>query len=406
MATRHCGVLQRCLDSHSPSLLGVCGRLDLSVPQPIPPAHVLKFNCDPRQDQIGGWLVLKNGFEFWFENGHVRGFTSPTSYAVLQDPALIPNYYGTPRIDRAEALRLARGSLRRLGYDLKPLYADLDPQTVIEPERIGTNVVPYYRFEWEHPLHQTTGVEVEVNAATKIVERLKLWNDSLWRAPPKISVAPPKPRRPPVESARSNGMVRAALDDFSKFAKRMELPVPSPLKMEYVERVEFSGQNGDSTVKLTNGYWLTRDLGRVSGFFAPNSFYKRWFGEPFMSIGEYLGEWKMNEKAAIELARIAIRRAGYADEQFESAKTPEVRKPRQVGPYIIPRYLFEWRVWHPTLSGVTTAEATVEVDAHSKSIKYVHLITSVRAGASPVDRSSQKTNRPPLLRKDNLVPYD
>jgi len=199
-----------------------------------------------------------------------------------------------------------------------------------------------------------------------------------------------------MDSAQSNALVRATLDDFSRFARRMELPLPLPLKMEHVARVEFSGEKGDCRLKLTNGYWLTRDLGRASGFFAPTSFYKRWFGEPFKPVDEYLGEWKMDEREAVELARRTIRKAGYTEQQFESSKAPEIKKPKQIGPYRIPRYLIEWRVWHPTMPATALALADIEVDADSRSIKYISLMTGIQVG---------KTNRVSLP-DAKPVPYE
>lgn len=350
----------------------VAQKLGLPVPTPITATQVFKFNCNSEKGQFGGFLILQNDFRFWFRNGHVTGFESPRSYAVLQDPALIPEFYGQPRMNRAEALAFARDSLRKLGYDLKTLYADLEPEVVAEPERIGTNVVPYYRFEWDNPLRESTAVDIEINAATKTVERLMMFNDSLWRAPPKISVAPPKPLKPPLEPGVSNALARALLPEFSGLAKQMELPLALPLTMDQVERVEFSDDKLNA-LKLTNGYWFLNEMEKVRGFFAPNSFYRRCFWGRCQPIEEYLGKWNMDEKQAIELARKAIRKAGYKDEQFETFKEPEKISPKQVFPYIIPRYLFIWNVPHPTLPATLLAAATVEVDADAKTVKYMEL---------------------------------
>jgi hypothetical protein len=112
---------------------------------------------------------------------------------------------------------------------------------------------------------------------------------------------------------------------------------------------------------------------KVNGFFAPNSFYRRWFGEPTKPIEEYVGKWNLTEKEAIKLAQEAIRKAGYSNEEFQTSKDPRIHKPKQVGPYVIPRYLFEWNTPHPTLSGTLLTGATVEVDAHTKSVKYLYL---------------------------------
>lgn len=363
-----------------PHFSDLAQKLDLQLPVPITPEHVWRFNCDPRKGQFGGWVVLTNGYEFWFEHGFAYGFSSPRSYASLQDPKLIPTFFGRPKINESQALEFARDGLTRLGYSLKATYADLKPQRVTVPEQIDTNLVPYYRFEWEHPLEQGTAVDIEINAVTKTVESLKIFNSGLWREPPKIAVsAQPIPRiNVPIAPDQSNSLVRALLPQFTDFAKNFELPLVFPLTIDQVERVEFIDNSLDLWLKLTNGYWFTYQLSQVRGFSAPNSFYQRWIGEGFKPIEQYLGKWRLTEEQAIKLARDTIRKAGYTENDFEAFKAPAILKPKQVGDYVIPRCLIRWSVWNPKMASTLSADAQIEVDADTKTIKYVYFFSGKR----------------------------
>ena len=60
--------------------------LDLPVLQPIKQEHVQFFRPDRRAGPgfVGGHLVLTNGYEFWYQHGHVTGFAAADSYFMEQ----------------------------------------------------------------------------------------------------------------------------------------------------------------------------------------------------------------------------------------------------------------------------------------------------------------------------------
>lgn len=69
-------------------------QLDLPVHTPITFGQVARFHCDPRKGQIGGWLKLTNGFEFWYFQGHVNRFASPQCWYRPQEPEAAPSFFG------------------------------------------------------------------------------------------------------------------------------------------------------------------------------------------------------------------------------------------------------------------------------------------------------------------------
>ena len=125
-------------------------KLNLPTPTPVTGNQVLDFKCDPRKGQIGGLLTLTNGTRFSFVDGHVSSYRSRVSYFSLQDPELIPSFYGLIKVREAEALRIARGVIKRLGYSETLFHTELPPR-VTQPEKMGADRVARYRFQWLDP---------------------------------------------------------------------------------------------------------------------------------------------------------------------------------------------------------------------------------------------------------------
>src|SRR5260370_6081867 len=116
------------------------------MPTPITIQQVERFVPYPQRANIGGgYLVLTNGLELWYYHGHVEGFRTPRSYYNLQGNFNedVRRFYGPVKLNKDEALQLARKTLLKLGYSLKETFADQDPQVELPP-RIGTNTVPHY----------------------------------------------------------------------------------------------------------------------------------------------------------------------------------------------------------------------------------------------------------------------
>lgn len=101
-------------------------RLDLPV-GPVTTNQVLEFKCDPRQGQTGGAITLTNGYQFTFMDGRVSVYRSPQSYFSLQDPEQIPRFYGAVKLKEKDALKIALGAIKRLGYENSVFNADSPP---------------------------------------------------------------------------------------------------------------------------------------------------------------------------------------------------------------------------------------------------------------------------------------
>src|SRR5690349_15136740 len=91
-------------------------KLHLPILSPVTSAQVLEFRCSPRRDEIGGLILLTNGYRFSFHDGHVSSFDSPKSYFSLQDPEAISNFFGPIIIKEKDAQKLARKAIVTLGY--------------------------------------------------------------------------------------------------------------------------------------------------------------------------------------------------------------------------------------------------------------------------------------------------
>lgn len=162
-------------------------KLELPVNPPITTNHVWEFRTSYSQGDPGGLLVLTNGYRFWFGQGFVSGFEAPRNYFALQDPDLIPRFYGKMRMTVPEAQQLAVNALRKLGHVEKLPYLSTKPG-INGPQSVKTNIVPHILFEWVDPNRETTLVAVEVNAEEKRVMSITAIDRRLKRDPPKISV--------------------------------------------------------------------------------------------------------------------------------------------------------------------------------------------------------------------------
>src|SRR3989442_1162736 len=138
-------------------------KAELPMPTPITAYQVQRFVCDIHMADVGGYLTLTNGLELWYSHGHVEGFRTPRSFYNVEDPAEYPRFYGPLRLNKEQALELARDRLRKLDYTPKQSFTDQEPH-IESPPRFGTNVVPHYRFKWTDPVFGGTAVSIELDA--------------------------------------------------------------------------------------------------------------------------------------------------------------------------------------------------------------------------------------------------
>src|SRR5882724_10011316 len=171
-------------------------KLDLPISRPVTVAQVRRFNCFPRSDHVGGRLILTNGCAFIFDHGRVESFESSRSYFNLQDPNLIPKFYGPVKLSESQALQVARDAIKKLGYTDAMLSTDRPPQATL-PERVGINYIARYRFRWldpargHDPNNPPPSIEFEVDATTGQIQMLEISNPNTYRTDLKLDVHPP-----------------------------------------------------------------------------------------------------------------------------------------------------------------------------------------------------------------------
>ena len=155
-----------------PYFTDVAKKLDLPIPTPITQSQVRHFFCDPRAGEIGGWVTLTNGYQFWFQEGHVNMFETTYCYFTLQNPDWIHYFRGTLRMNRREAVELAGQTVRKLGYNDKVF--DEQPEVILAPKDEKKFTIPQYRIEWHDPERYPPFnliAEIVVSAELKRIER-------------------------------------------------------------------------------------------------------------------------------------------------------------------------------------------------------------------------------------------
>ena len=359
-----------------PQISDFATKLQLPVPLPITVAHVREFRCAPLKDYTGGVVMFTNHLQVSYMLGHVNGFRTPRSYYNLQDPEDIPRFYGTLRLNQDQALEFARENIRKLGFTLKETFTDQEPEIDLPP-RIGTNVVPHYRFQWKDPLFGRTCVSIEVDADKKLVHELQLMSLYFSREPPKIAIEVESVVSvTPISAAISNQFLARALPKITAFAKRLRLPLKLPVTIRQVEKVAFTGFDSETRIKLVSGNWFVVREEVVVEFSAPDTIYGRQpplLDSSLRPFTEYLGKWKMNDQDAIASVRQAIQRLGYEVNAFHADKPPNILKPDPVGKYIVPRYSFRW-LNNDTNTGATVSVVRAEMDANKKRLVYLSLM--------------------------------
>jgi len=359
-------------------------KLELPIATPVTCDQVLEFRCDPRLGHTGGALTLTNGFQFSFLEGRVCLYRSPQSFFSLQDPEQIPRFLGPVKIEEKKALKIARSTIKKLGYENLMFNADSSPLVTL-PERVGTNYVPRYRFRWlDSNWPAPKGAEsiipalldVEVNASNGEVEMWITASHDTRRPSPKVDVSPPllhketlrpKPSGTPttaVSAAYSEAVLNAILPQISDFAVKAGLNIPNPITTnqinlsKYICRID--GQ-AIAQLYLTNGDRFNYGQGHVTAFYAHDAFIK------FPETGkteDFLGHINITTNEAISLCETVMRKLGYKDKLPD----PTISYAPARGTLVFTRYIFYWN--HPDQDNEF---ASFEVDMENKTIKSVFL---------------------------------
>jgi len=359
-------------------------RLDLPVGT-VTTNQVVEFKCDPRQGQTGGAITFTNGFQFTFLDGRICIYRSPRSYFSLQDPERTSEFYGPVKLTEKQALKIALGAIKKLGYDNSIFNADAPP-IITRPENVGTNCIPRYRFRWPDPNWRgdkkadtmiPSLLDMEVNATSGRIEMVVISSRDTRRPSPKVDVVAPL-LHPKVPQKNSGGTDTAAVSDtyakafleqilpeVSDFIVKAGLKLPCPVTTNqlvltnYICRI-LSGQP-IAQLYLTNGDRFNYRDGYVSAYYARDAFMK------FPDTGQvedFLGHVNITTNEAISLCEGTMRKFGYTGELL----TPNIVYALVRGPRAFTRYNYNW-----LRPGNDSPFASFEVDMETKAIKVVYL---------------------------------
>jgi hypothetical protein len=372
-----------------PHFTDVAQKLNISVHTPITPAQVRHFYCDPRADEVGGYVVLTNGYQFWFQKGDVNMFETTYCYFTLQNPDWIHYFRGTLRMNQKEAVAMARNAVHKLGHTEK--IFDDEPQVSLAPKDEGKYMIPQYRIEWlkpgvTNPIFNVAA-EVVVNGDLKRIERFAFIDKQFWRPNPEFGVKPelmppPPPqyiggrRMTPVSATYSNAFLRAALPQFTDFARRLGLPVNLPLQPMQFTNVNIGLLDGDTHLQiiLSNGYRFNYRKGYVSDFYAPDCYFTyEWEDNGSMKNEDFNGPLDVPQNELIRLAREAVHKLGYSEKILHMESEPLlIGGPDEKATYGCTRYLYAWDVKNVG-TGIPKVSVCVEVDAKIKTVKSIFL---------------------------------
>jgi phage pi2 protein 07 len=323
-----------------PYIADVAQKLDLPVQHPVTAAQVVHCSVLPNP-RVEVEIGIKGGWVFAFSRGYIGTIQSGHSYSILQDPDKIPTFFGTLNMSSAEAVHCARDALKRLGIPLASVFAEQPPQ-VSGPHKFGTNTVPHYQVVWLDP-RGGPSVEVEINGASRRLERLCLRNKALERAPPKLEVTPPRdpasPVWPQVNAEYARRLLPIILRALEQYGERLSLNFPRPLATNDVARFSVTDNGGwpHSEIELTNGWRFTYRNSMVNGFCAPDNLFNS-DNRPIL-IKDFTGKWRMTEPEARELVRRTLAKLNYPTNLVHFEAEPQIHKPALPG---IPRFMFYW----------------------------------------------------------------
>ena len=352
-----------------PYIADVSQRLNLPVAHSVSPENVIRCSISP-QRRIGALDVeigIKGDWYFAFKWGFINAIEGPRNYFFLQDPSEIPRCYGTNRISKGEAVRLARKAIANLGIPLEQVFAEQEPH--VREADVGINLVPQYSVEWFGPAIQS--VRVTINGETKQVEAIHFaHNPNLERPPPKITVVPPThlldPSRMNPEYAKR--LVPFVLQAVNEYARKLALPIPLPLTTNSILRFRARENLGGPYVELelTNGWQFLYAGSVVESFDAPDNLIKS--GDRPILLKDFAGKWNMTEQEAIELVESTVAKLNYPTNLVHFEVAPQVIKPAVPG---IPRYVFLW-YWSEPEADITQSTISAEVDADKREVKSLY----------------------------------
>jgi hypothetical protein len=171
-------------------------KMDLPIPLPITTNQVKRFNVARMKGEIGGGLWLTNHYQFVFADGCVSSFKSLEGNPFLsQDPAQDwPHYLGKDNMTTNDAIEMARGTLRKLGYDPKALHADTAPFSVEGSYDLREGHFPYCQIRWDKEAQTEKEKEdaaylvFQINMEDKTIVGMTIIGRKIWQTNPVVDV--------------------------------------------------------------------------------------------------------------------------------------------------------------------------------------------------------------------------
>jgi hypothetical protein len=368
-------------------------KMDLPVPQPVTISHVREFRCSPRSDLFGGRVILANHYEFTFLHGRVEMYRNPKSFYELQDPDLVPKFFGPIKLKEHDAVAAARSAIKRMGYAVPMLSADRDPQ-VTPPAKVGKNYVARYRVRWVDPTRGASeapppSVEFEVDATTGQIQTMYLFNPNTWKADPKISVqAPVAAKGPqtvhrggrkiePVSQAYSNAFLKAILPQCAQYAATAGFSVRSPITPNDVDTSKsVCGLVDDdpmTSIDLKSGERFVYRHGQVIAFYSSDVMQLPGREDPPFPAYEkfqarFYGRINLTTNEAVALVRDTLKRLGYREKVLHVDEPPRIGGPNRWGTNWIARCILNWQ--EPDQGAF---RAVAEVDMAGKKVKSLYV---------------------------------
>lgn len=357
-----------------PYFSDVAKKLELPIPQPITRQHVVDGGVTPHLDSEGEWggfgIGVEGGYAFGFRYGYVDHFETTNSYYALQNPDEISRFVGPVRMTQAEAVQLARDTLKKLGIPLEKIFAEQEPR-VTPPVKSRTGIVPRYRVQWDNP-RGGLPLDMEINADAKRVERFVIgYNPNLQRPWPKIDVAPVRRSKyPRVNPEYARRLIPIILQAVDEYGKKLGLAIPRPLTTNHVARLEITDNGGwpHCEIELTNGWGFIYRNSMVNGFYAPDDLFSLFSQHRPMLIKDYVGKWNMTKPEAIALIGKTLAKLGYSTNLIRMDFTPQMSTSTVTN---IPRYDFWWWQENETKDDLVS-KIEAEVDADKRQIKSLY----------------------------------
>ena len=385
-----------------PHVADFAKKLDLPTLQPVTTAQVRQFNCFPRSDHIGGRLVLTNGCAFVFDHGRVEHFESQRSYFGLQDPDLIPKFYGQVKLSKEQALQVAHAAIKKLGYTDAMLSADRSPE-ITPPPKDGSHYIARYRLRWRDPTRGSDpsqpppSIEFEIDATTGQVCMLHISNPNTFAADPQLNVRPSITNQfgttagepagtgrkvTPVSTEYARAFLVAVLPQLSDFVRKANLPAKTPISPNDVDMDQYLAKyncgivEGDprAFIDMKGGERFVYSHGQVVAFYSadamnnPRRNLSYTYPEIDRDRAKFFGPVNLTTNDAVALVRRTLKNLGYSEKAIHVDVAPRINGPSWWGTNRIARCSIQWR---ESIDGATYVNS--EVYMANKSLKSLYI---------------------------------